>query len=62
METKIRISTISSKTNEVHRFSVFVELVELDETGFKFFQFHAVFGQILQNHMLAAPGGLTPPP
>ena len=30
--------------------------------GSKFFQFHAVFGQIWQNCMLAPPGGLVPPP
>ena len=30
--------------------------------GSKFFQFHAVFGEIWQNRMLAAPpGGLAPP-
>ena len=28
----------------------------------KFFQFHAVFGKIWQNHMLATPGELAPPP
>ena len=28
----------------------------------KFSQFHAVFGKIWQNHMLAPPGGLAPPP
>ena len=27
----------------------------------KFFQFHAVFGQIWQNHMLAPPGSWSPP-
>ena len=26
----------------------------------KFFQFHAVLGEIWQNHMLAPPGGLAP--
>ena len=26
----------------------------------KFFQFHAVFGKIWQNHMLAPPGELAP--
>ena len=30
--------------------------------GFKFFQFHAVFGTIWQNRMLAHPGGLALPP
>ena len=30
--------------------------------GPKFFQFHAVFGKIWQNHMLAPPGELAPPP
>ena len=30
--------------------------------GSKFFQFHAVFGKIGQNHMLAPPGVLEPPP
>ena len=28
----------------------------------KFFQFHAVFGKIWQNRMLAPPGELAPPP
>ena len=28
--------------------------------GSKFFQFHAVFGKILQNHMLAPPEGWHP--
>ena len=30
--------------------------------GPKFFQFHAVFGKIWQNRMLAPPGELAPPP
>ena len=30
--------------------------------GSKFFQFHAVFGKIWQNRMLAPPGELAPPP
>ena len=30
--------------------------------GPKFFQFHAVFGKIWQNRMLASPGKLAPPP
>ena len=30
--------------------------------GPKFFQFHAVFGENWQNHMLAPPGELVPPP
>ena len=30
--------------------------------GSKFFQFHAVFGNIWQNLMLAPPGELVPPP
>ena len=30
--------------------------------GSKFFQFHAVFGKIWQNRMLAPPGQLAPPP
>ena len=30
--------------------------------GSKFFQFHAVFGKICQNRMLAPPGELAPPP
>ena len=30
--------------------------------GPKFFQFHAVFWKISQNHMLAPPGELAPPP
>ena len=30
--------------------------------GLKFSQFHAVFRKIWQNHMLAPPGGLAPPP
>ena len=30
--------------------------------GPKFFQFHAVFGKIWQNCMLARPGELAPPP
>ena len=30
--------------------------------GSKFFQFHAVFGKIWQNHMLVPPGELAPPP
>ena len=30
--------------------------------GPKFSQFHAVFRKIWQNHMLAPPGGLAPPP
>ena len=29
--------------------------------GSKFFQFHAVFGKIWQNRMLAPPGELAPP-
>ena len=29
--------------------------------GPKFFQFHAIFGEIWQNHMLAPPGELVPP-
>ena len=37
----------------------------LPPPGFKFFQFHAVFGEIWQNRKLAqppSPGGLAPPP
>ena len=30
--------------------------------GSKFFQFHAVFGKIWQNRILAPPGELAPPP
>ena len=30
--------------------------------GSKFFQFHAVFGKIWQNRMLAPPWELAPPP
>ena len=28
----------------------------------KFFQFHAIFGKVWQNRMLAPPGGLAPQP
>ena len=52
-----------------HKFPIMYAVADLrgkrgtcDPRGSKFFQFHAVFGKIWENRMLAPPGELAPPP
>ena len=50
----------------MHKFVIEIKVNDIDKTsvadlrGSKFFQFHAVFGEIWQNCLLSPPGGLAP--